>query len=307
MRIKALKTIIALAEHNCDFEIHKIFGILRSTIWTHINEVEKETGLTIIKRQKQNTALTEEGIAFIPYAKKMYAIFENAVHTIKTPEQSRGIGEISVITTEEICINWLMPSIKRLHTQYPKLKIHVLSENKISKKQERMADILLQPSSNLDEFDKEWLIFLHHGLFASRSYLKRAGTPEDPKDLINHCILSYGEDEFTYFDQINWHLKGSKYGLPKLRPTLTVSSNHSLSLAAKIGIGICSAPIEYKSDLQHILPKVQGPKLEISFCRKKNISVNKLKNIEIVSSALRDYLSAKKFDVHINQVDKIMM
>ncbi len=258
MRIKSLKTIIALEEHNCDFSIHKLLGIPRSTMWAHIDEIERDTGLTLIKRQKQNTTLTDEGKAFVPYAKSMCNTLEDGLNTIKEPKKSIGVGEIFIATTEAVCSSWLMPSIKEFHAQYPELKVHIIASNEITKKTERIVDILLRPVKDLDEFSKEWFVTYHHALFASKKYLNKAGTPKTPEELVGHCILGYGEHEFTYFEDINWHLKGRKYGLPKLKATLTVNSTKSIFLAAKEGIGICSATIEsntcYNSDLCRILP-----------------------------------------------------
>ena len=71
MKIKALKTLLFLAENDCNFSGHKILGIPRSTMWSHISELETETGLKLIERRKQNSSFTEEGRTFIPFAMKI--------------------------------------------------------------------------------------------------------------------------------------------------------------------------------------------------------------------------------------------
>lgn len=307
MRIKSLKTIIALEKHNCDFSIYKLLGIPRSTMWAHIDDIERDTGLTLIRRRKQNTAFTEDGKAFIPYAKRICRMLEDGLTTIKEPEKSIGVGEVSIATTEAVCGSWLMPSIKEFHAKYPDLKVHVIAGNEISKKTERSVDILLRPVKDLDEFTKDWFVSYHHGLFASKRYLNKAGTPETPADLLNHSIIGYGKHEFTYFDDVNWHLNGHKYGLPKLKPTLTVNSTKSIFMAAQEGIGICSAPIEsnrfYKSELQRVLPEIEGPRVDTYFCMKRQASVVKRGNMNIFNTFFKNYMNRVKVAIHEGEPD----
>ena len=123
---------------------------------------------------------------------------------------------------------------------YPNLSVHVTSDDKITKETIVASDIILRPvePKQLDNFKKRWGVEYNHGLFASKDYLKKHGTPEKPEDLLNHCLIGYGEYEFSYFPQINWHLKGKTAGLPKVSPGLTINSTAAIFVAAKEGIGI---------------------------------------------------------------------
>ncbi|MEN8235963.1 MAG: LysR family transcriptional regulator [Pseudomonadota bacterium] len=306
MRIRSLKTIIALGENNGDFSIYKILGIPRSSMWAHIDEIERDTGLTLVNRKKQNTTLTDDGWDFIPYAKKICRVLDEGVHTIKGPEQTIGLGEVFISTTEAVCASWLMPSIKAFHAQHPRLKVHIIANNEFNKETAKIVDILLRPVGDLEKFDKKWFISYHHALFASKKYLNKAGTPETPEDLIRHSIIGYGEHKFSYFDEVNWHLKGNKYGLPKLTPTLTVNSTKSIFLAAQEGIGICSAPIEsntfYKSKLQRVLPQIEGPRVDTYFCMRRNASEAKRRNMDIFNKFFKNYMNKIKVVIHENKL-----
>jgi DNA-binding transcriptional LysR family regulator len=293
VRIKSLKTFLFLAKNQCDFKSHIILGIPRSTMWAHVSELEAETGLKLINRRKQLSSFTKEGWDFIPYAQKIYNTFEEALDSAKKPEEREAEGEILIATTQAVGSSWLVPSIKEFNSLYPRLRVYIIADDAISKKTELTSDILLRPLGNSVEAKKLWCITYHHGLFASETYLTKAGMPEKPEDLIHHCIMGYGEHEYTYFGDINWHLSG-KWKLPKLTPTLTINSTSSLFMAATEGIGICSSTIEsnsiYKQNLIRIFPDINGPIVKTFFAIKEDINEVKRKNIIIFKEFIKTYL-----------------
>jgi len=302
MRIKALKTFIYLSETNCDFDGHKALGVPRSNMWNHINEIESETGLKLVERQRGKSFLTKEGVAFAPIAREMYTTYEEGLKGIRNDDSLEVEGNLIISTTTAIAWGWLMQSIKDFHLCYPNLKVNVIADDCLQKSVAAGADILLRPIGNNPDLEKKWYIQCHHGLFASDAYLKKKGTPKDPSDLLNHCIMGYGTHEFSYFEDIDWHLKGKSWGLPKLSPTLTINSTFSLFSAAEKGIGICSAPAEaitfYGKSLTRVLPNINGPIVNIYFCSKQNVSLSAKNNIETFQNFFYKYL--KNIGVKIN-------
>ena len=302
MKIKALKTLISLAENDCDFGIYRALGIPRTSMWNHVSELEKETGLTLVVRKKQHTSFTDEGLAFIPYARKIYEAFEQGVTQAKKNDLETISGQIVISTTQAVASTWLIQSIKKFNSLHPHLRVTILASDKLSSKTIQASDIILRPIGVTEDFKKIWNVAYQHALFASKEYLKNRGTPKTPDDLKDHCIIAYGESEFTGFDEINWHLKGKQYGLPKLYPTLTINNTVSIYSAASEGIGICSTPIEsniiYDGKLTRVLPDIQGPTLKTYFCEKINTSKAKQKNILIFREFLKSYLQGIRVNVN---------
>ncbi|MBL0941978.1 MAG: LysR family transcriptional regulator [Alphaproteobacteria bacterium] len=283
-----------MAKNQCDFKSHIILGIPRSTMWAHVTELENETGLKLINRRKQLSSFTKEGLDFIPFAQKIHDTYEEALNTAKQPEEREAEGEILIATTQAMGVTWLVPSIKEFNFLYPRLRVNIVADDAISKQLELSADILLRPLGNSVEAKKLWHITYHHGLFASEEYLDKAGTPKKPEDLLNHCIMGYGEYEYTYFGDINWHLSG-KWKLPKLNPTLTINSTTSLFMGAKEGIGICSSTIEsnkiYNKRLIRVLPNIDGPIVKTFFAMKTEVNQIKMKNILIFKNFIEEYIA----------------
>jgi DNA-binding transcriptional LysR family regulator len=274
-----------LTNNDCNFSVHKLLGIPRSTMWAHIDELEKETGLILINRQKQHTTFTDAGLAFIPFAQKMYEAYEEGLYAARHPSHEEVHGEIFVSTTEAVASTWMTPSIKRFHRQHPQLRVHILAEDKIDRRTEMTADIILRPIEQKGFFTRKWYIKYTHALFASREYLDKIGMPLHPDDLLEHCIIGYGDHEFSYFEDINWHLKGQGYGLPRLAPSLTINSTSGIVTAVKEGIGVASIPVESRQifdiEIVQVLPEVQGPILRSYFCQRNGVSKNTQRNIAI--------------------------
>lgn len=275
MRTIALKTFLFLAENQCDFSLHNLLGISRSVMWAHLNELEKELGVAIIDRKKGSSKLTPAGKEFYPYVSKTLRTIEEGIKNIlHVNEKDKVSGTISISTTAATGVGWLLPSIKDFTTLHPELHINILASDIISKNIENSVDILMRPLGEANtNIIKKWYTLFHHGLFASKDYLEKNGIPLKPEDLLdNHSILAYGENEFSYFEDINWHIRG-KWGLPKLTPSLTINSTSALYKAAEEGLGICSSLEEsnsfYSGKLIRVLPQVSGPELKSYFAVKE--------------------------------------
>lgn len=304
--MQSIYVFVKLAESNCDFNVHKILGIPRSSMWTHISDLEKTLGKTLINRKKQGVSFTAAGIEFIPYAQKIHQAFEESLISASNVEDPSIGGDILISTTTAIALQWSMESIKILYSEFPKLRLHITSSDLITKEEENTYDILIRPFGDSENYKKIWFTTYQHGLFASQEYIHQMGMPASPEALTSHRIIGYGEHTFSYYEDINWHLKGQDYGLPKLKPVLTVNSTKAIFDAAKHGLGICSAPIEsnaiYRGELVRILPQICGPTVHTFFCIKKSATGRKLRSINTVGSYLERYL--KKLGIKIGAVSE---
>src|SRR3989344_640651 len=293
MRIIALKTLIFLGHTGCDFGGHTIIGIPRSTMWAHINELEKELGVKLVNRKKQSTTLTEEAKSFIPYAVKLIDVYLEGVHSAHNQNVQEMKGEIVISTTAAVSSSWLMPGLKEFYEKHQNLRLNIIANDVLSKQTERISDILLRPvRDDLEGFRKVWYIPYHHVLLASAKYIEQYGLPKIPEDLLKHKVLAYGEHEFSHFDDINWHIKG-KFGIPRLTPSITVNSTVSLYNAGKEGLGIISAPQEsndiYKGELVHVLPKIKGPVIRSYFCMKETHNISAQNHMDLFREFMEEY------------------
>jgi len=196
-----------------------------------------------------------------------------------------------------------MESIKKLYSNFPKLQLHIIASDSISREEENSSDILMRPFYDSDNFRKVWYTLYHHGLFASKDYISQMGMPQSVEDLLKHRIVGYGEYKFSYYEDINWHLKGQDYGLPKLKPYLTINSTKAIYSAAQQGLGICSIPIEsdkiydFDRELIRVLPHIAGPTVKSYFCIKKSATGRKLNSINVFNDYFQNYLKGQGVEI----------
>ncbi|MBY0500731.1 MAG: LysR family transcriptional regulator [Alphaproteobacteria bacterium] len=305
--MQSIYVFVKLAENNCDFNIHKVLGIPRSSMWTYVSDLEKSLGRKLINRKKQGVSFTAAGKEFIPYAYRIYQTYEESLVSANKVEDSSIEGDILVSTTNAVALQWSMDSIKILFAEHPNLRLHISASDIISREEENVYDVLVRPFNDSENYKKIWYTVYHHGLFASQEYIDIMGMPTSPEELTSHRMIGYGEHTYSYFEDINWHLRGQGYGLPKLKPVLTINSTKAIFEATKTGLGICSAAIEsnsyYSSNLIRILPEINGPTIKTFFCIKKNATGRKLKCISTFNTYYIDYL--KTLGVNIIPLEKI--
>lgn len=307
MRMKSIYVFVKLAESNCDFNVHQALGIPRSSMWTYISDLEKTIGKKLINRKKQSLSFTAAGEEFIPHAHKIYQVYEESLGHTLDDENGELEGDILISTTSSIALQWSMESIKKLYLEYPNLRLHITASDAISREEENASDVLIRPFGDSDSYRKLWFLTHSHGLFASQSYLDKMGTPKTPEDLLSHRIIGYGEHKFNYYDEINWHLKGQEFGLPKLKPSLTINSTKAIFDAAQNDLGICSITFQsnkiYGGHLIRVLPQIKGPIVTVYFCIKKSATGRKLKGIKMFNKYFKGYL--KQLNIEISPIEEI--
>ncbi len=168
MRIESVYVFVKIAENNCDFSVHKMLGIPRATMWSHISDLEKSLGRQLVNRKKQSLSFTAAGEEFIPYARQLYQLYEESLANTCQTEDSQAGGDIFISITMAIALTWSMESIKKLYAEFPNLRLHITASDTISKEEENASDILIRPFGDSDNFSKIWNIAYHHGLFASQ-------------------------------------------------------------------------------------------------------------------------------------------
>jgi len=127
------------------------------------------------------------------------------------------------------------------------------------------------------------------GLFAAPSYLKRAGTPGDPADLVSHrCI---GWDPWSL-------LRGEKVVGPKIRFQVTTSDPGVALRLALDGAGIAILPLWMASEppIRKQLVRVleQWKPAPVSFCVLYSESSRLTPKIKVFLDFLEAYIGTEK-------------
>lgn len=225
-------------------------GLTKSTVSRHIQSLEKDLGIKLIKRDPRHFALTDEGSVLLKRTESILSQTEAALDEI-AQIQTGLRGKISISTTADLSLLYLADTISKYSINHPEIEFVIdLTPKKIDLFEDGV-DMVIRPGhpkdsslygKQIDEIQKEF--------FVSPIYLERYGRPKNFLDLKNHKIIST--------DKIN---------LQNLTISPSIKANN-MSLIKQLtlrgaGIGLLSEKLvtaELKaSSLIHVLPSLKLP------------------------------------------------
>lgn len=84
MEFRQLEAFVAVSELKSFSKAAQQLYLTQPTISSHIKALEKELGITLIKRTTKSFVLTEQGQQFFPYARRMLELKKTALEKIQT-------------------------------------------------------------------------------------------------------------------------------------------------------------------------------------------------------------------------------
>lgn len=213
-------------------------NISQSAVSRQINILEEELGTPLFMRVARGLVLTEAGRALsetvlIVFAK--LAMVEGAIAELKNHPH----GHIQVATSLAFGSMWLAPRLQEFLDQYPdiEIKLHLTDEEIDFNMREADIGITALPVESLDIIQSDPIAYRFR-IYASRSYLKKFGTPQKPEDLSDHRLIVFGKEMPHLYSNLDWLLT---VGTQKPRtPYLVTNNAQAIYEATRSGIGISS-------------------------------------------------------------------
>jgi DNA-binding transcriptional LysR family regulator len=224
-----------------------------STVSRRLTRLEHSIGATLFERGRGGVTLTEMGVAVMRRAEELAAGIR---HLRADVSGSAATGLVRLATMEGIASLWLAQRLSALQARAPDVRLELVTSPQQVRVNRREADLFMsffRPTGRN-------LISLQLGgftthLWASPAYLKKAGVPKTPDDLVRHDFVGYIE-EFVLLDAVRW--------LEELvpDPRLVFTSNSMIAQlgAARGGLGIVCLPSFSGAD-QAGLVKILGDTL----------------------------------------------
>lgn len=103
-------------------------GIAQPTISARIQILEEEIGSALFVRGRRQMTLTEQGIAFLPYARKALATLGEGVEAARLAQRGeRGRATLGVLGS--LTGGFLVPVLERFRRRYPDVAFHIEDGN----------------------------------------------------------------------------------------------------------------------------------------------------------------------------------
>ena len=106
MEFRQLEAFVAVSELKSFSKAAQQLYLTQPTISSHIKALEKELGITLIKRTTKSFVLTEQGQQFFPYARRMLELKKTALEKIQTQHR-----QFLHLAASSIPSSYLLPQV----------------------------------------------------------------------------------------------------------------------------------------------------------------------------------------------------
>ncbi|SEL67693.1 DNA-binding transcriptional regulator, LysR family [Kosakonia sacchari] len=234
MDIDDLLTFVEVADTGGISPAARRLGVSKSIVSRRLARLETELSTQLLARTTRGAALTEAGSTFREYAARACAEIEAARETLLPTGDLR--GRLRVAVSLSFGPADFAPVLARMALNHPRLHIHLSFSD-------RFVDLIAEgfdcairvgylPDSSLMA---RRVGPIYGKLVASPQYIKMHGTPDNPKELVNHHALMQGTEAWQFMD-------GKKIVTVNPQGRFKADNATALAAAAIEGLGIAWLP-----------------------------------------------------------------
>jgi DNA-binding transcriptional LysR family regulator len=285
-----LRVFHAVAEAGSFTRAADELGFSQSAVSRQISALEDSCAAPLFHRHARGLILTEQGELLYKTVREVFAKLA-MVEGQLTENKDHPKGHLKVTATVGLGSFWLAPRIGEFIDSYPDVSLDLVLDDKELDLSMREADVairLVPPRQS--ELVQRHLMSIRTFIYAAPSYIERHGAPQSIADLDRHKLVVYGDETRPPVPELNWLLTiGAADDKPR-RPALTVNNVFAILQAVQSGLGIAAFAKfmgEETPGLVHILPEVEGPRLEAYF-----VYPEELRNSKRIQ-VFRDFLLRK--------------
>ena len=232
-------------------------NISQSAISRQIHILEKELGLKLFQRVARGLVLTEDGEILYEIVAKVFgkiSLAQSKIEELKNYTR----GPLRVATTTAFGSLWLAERIQKFIDQYPDIEVSVFLKDDEIDLNLREADVWITPvlPTYSDMIHSIPFPFPFH-VYASKSYLKKYGTPQEPENLDHHQLIVFGREMPHVYGNLNWLLTVKAQA--RRRPYLILNNVQAIHEATSAGLGISALQkyiVKNDPELVEILPNL---------------------------------------------------
>ena len=236
MDLRRMAILAVVVESGSMRKAARQLGLTPSAVSQQIRQLERETGVTLLRRSTRHLALTEAGEAFYEGCSIMLAAARSA-HERLAELHDAIVGELSVSAPVGFATGHLTRALLPLLQSHPEVTLRLLAtDDQLDLYKERI-DVAItigtppQASSLVRRHLADW----DNVLVGAPSYLSARGKPRTVDDLPRHDFIALPA----------WHHpadvlsgpKGERYRI-QVKPRVTSNNQHAIRQLALAGMGL---------------------------------------------------------------------
>lgn len=287
----------------------ELLNTSQSALSRSIRILEDRLGIKLFYRNPRGLTLTPQGEKLALTVEKIMLDIESTIEKLHE-EEKEPKGPLKVVASVGLINFYLLEYIPEFLRLYPDIRLTIIGSDSIPSLEFGEAHIILRPPVPINEAGniiQVPILVNHVGLYASKNYLEKFGTPKDPRDLDNHRLIALGtHPEAEPFKAMNWPLVlGTKSGQVR-EPYLQINSPHGRFEMAKAGLGIIALSKEHpglaESGLVQLLSHIPSPTVE-NYCIYSK-ELERSKKVAVFRDYFHNILSSNDND-HFRKATKI--
>ncbi|TCL05377.1 MULTISPECIES: LysR family transcriptional regulator [Sodalis] len=233
-----LELFVQVAKAGSFVEAARLTGVSPSAVSKGIARLEARLKVRLLNRSTRSVALTAEGTRFYQNTLVILRAVEDAEQDL-TQIRKYPRGKLKVSMAEESMVSSFMADFA---LAWPDIELELVVSDRMVNVIEEGFDVVVR-SGNIGDsrlMAKKLAVFSSK-VVASPDYLAKAGTPENPADLLRHACLHY---RFLHSGKIeHWQIRGLEPAAAGTLPVAMVCNNIQGRLDfAKRGVGLAWLP-----------------------------------------------------------------
>ena len=250
-----LRHLLAVSQHGSTLAAAKALGVNQSTVHRRLAELERRTGLTLVRRHPTGYRLSDMGGTLIDSVLAVETAIIGLERQIQALKQDlKGVVRLTCPepTVSRIAATGLLD---RFYERHPNLSVEFVTSDRYLDIAKGEADVAFRSGEPLDETlvgrkicDSVWAIY------ASKSYIQQHGRPNSIADLAAHALIG--------FEGIMENHRAAKWLALAVPNSRIVNRNASMLgtlSAVKAGIGVAPLPTtlgDAEDTLVQVIPAV---------------------------------------------------
>ncbi|HEX8379036.1 MAG TPA: LysR family transcriptional regulator [Allosphingosinicella sp.] len=210
-------------------------GMSKSILSRRVARLEEQLGARLLTRTAQGAQPTEVGQAYFERASNILADLE-AAEEVVAEAVTQVAGPIRLSAPLSFGVQHLAPALAEFAGAHPRVELDISFDDRAVDLAAGGFDVAVRIGSLKDSaLIARRIAPVRKVATASPAYLAARGRPEHPRELADHDILLYANEQWRFRVAGRWEYARG-------RPRLRADNGEMLRAAAEAGLGICILP-----------------------------------------------------------------
>lgn len=214
-----LAFFVLLAKKGSLSETARELDITPPAVSKRLAQLEQRLGVRLINRTTRKMSLTDEGALYLDQASRILADID-AMEQMVSSSRKAPKGLLRVNATLGFGRTYIAPIVSAFVQRYPDVEVQLQLTDRLINLVEEAFDLGIRFGALPDvRLSARKILSNRRFLCASPAYLKKAGVPQTPQELVEHACIIHRQNDDAYGI---WRMtKGRRTETVKVRGTLS--------------------------------------------------------------------------------------